>query len=801
MGISKTPALGYCMVFFLAIILIVAPLQRGMFFREDYLPFISKVSWLFAGLAVVLLLDGESVLRGLPGLLLVSVSGLYALSVLWAKGKGTAIDGAIKYGAYLGVFLLAEYACRKEAAARYFRWALVLSGVVAAMVGILSAAGVVDYKDAVVGNRIYGSFQYPNALAAYEMFVSFLVFHGWFEIDDEKSNIGRWVGKAFFALSGFIVVLIIILSYSRATWLIYAACLVGYSFFLPQEAKAGVFSRFAVALIPVLSITSPLSAVISEKNHPLTRRYLLFGAAASLILEIARTRWPSSAKEKKSRTDEEPRRATFFRPGVLLGLLLVAALLLGFGTETGQQIMSKIVPERVIKRFQTIKLTDRSLLARVFASRDAFLIAKDHPFGTGAGGWNLLYHRYQTTPYQFTETHNHFAQVLVEIGFPGLIAYSAFWVSLLYVAFKALRQRRGNETLIVSSAFGVLSLVVHSAADFDLSLPAIALALFATAGSLYSTSNPAEEPDRRNVGKPKRKFSVSDSRYILDALLLIVLAACLIVPTNRYYRGMAHGSAGVYAVATGDKQEGMKHLHEAMKLDPHTSSYAFDVARIFTNEYLQTGNPGDANLAVSYLDVARKKDPLDYNDRNTESLFLIALDRWDEAADVCLELTEMLPLDVTVYEFMAETTSRALILQAAQAKQAPENQEHLSKITEYVGRLMDIPRRLSCRQARVTGLYAQVWNPDRLDLTRPLSLALGQAYFLQGDLEAAVEHLSFAGGESKLQNEASNWLRAMAIATGKAVTLPSGGETDEQIALSIAPLYGMLDLRPGGPGK
>ena len=47
-----------------------------------------------------------------------------------------------------------------------------------------------------------------------------------------------------FLLSGFIILLVIVLSYSRATWIIFAASIAGYLAMLP--AKLGVALSFAL---------------------------------------------------------------------------------------------------------------------------------------------------------------------------------------------------------------------------------------------------------------------------------------------------------------------------------------------------------------------------------------------------------------------------------------------------------------------------------------------------------------------------------------------------------------------------
>ena len=38
----------------LAFILLIGPLERGLFFREDYLPFFHKTAWFLIAIAVIL---------------------------------------------------------------------------------------------------------------------------------------------------------------------------------------------------------------------------------------------------------------------------------------------------------------------------------------------------------------------------------------------------------------------------------------------------------------------------------------------------------------------------------------------------------------------------------------------------------------------------------------------------------------------------------------------------------------------------------------------------------------------------
>jgi O-antigen ligase len=883
---SKLSVVLSCLVVLgLAAILIITPVKRGMFFRQDYLPFFSKAAWFFVGVAVILIIERHSIWQHMPDLALLAVVALYGLTVFWAKSKGAAIDGVLKYCIYLGIFLSAKYASRNRTGNRLLRWSIVASGVVAAMVGLLAAAGLISYKDAVVGGRIFGSFQYPNALAAYEMFVSFILLHAWLETEDLEQSWSRWLGRMLFSLSGFIILLVIVLSYSRATWIIFAASIVGYFAMLPAKTRGGIFLRFMTAIVPVLIVNVPLAQAIPAGEHSLVKKYILVGAAICLAAEAARTVLTSLAlsKNRPEGESKEPRAGrkagtsstsrsasasdsdsrtnpALARIPVALAIVVVAALVFGFTTDAGQKVLGKVVPEAVIRRFKSITLTDRSLVTRFFATKDALLIAKDHPLGTGAGGWNALYHRYQTVLYWFTETHNHFAQVLVETGFPGLAAYAAFWAFVFYTAFKAWRlamaalkamaQSPGDDATnagtsganslliseLVGTAFAVLALVVHSSADFDLSIPAIAMALFAATGSLLASSEavlaidgiedlyaaagksaPVQESDSgkkrgtqgssskpgrgKGTGKASKKLPTPSwqmqSRYVLDAVSVVILAIVIMVPANRYFKGMVYGSAAIQEIMKENVDQARDLMHEAMKYDPYTASYDLDLAGSYVHEYTESKDPNAASMAKKYFALAREKNPHDLDHRSIESQMLAAMGLYDESAEVAYEVTKMIPLDIRFYERLASSAKDAMLTHGVSVLspglQAEDKQQHLEAMNKYAGLIKEIPARLEEQKSGITGLYERIWNPNQLNITQPIALALGQEYFLEGNREAAVEHLTLAGKKADLKEEAGLWLRGLAIATKTNVALPEGIKADEEAARLVADMYGLLN--------
>ena len=899
-----------------AAIIIYAPLLRGLFFREDYLRFFVWVAWFFVAVAAASILEGRPLWDRWPDLAFLAVVVFYALSILWAKAKGQAIDGALKYCVYLGMFLAGKYLAGNEESNRLVRNAIVVSGIVAAMVGLLAAAGVLSYKDAVVGGRIFGSFQYPNALAAYEMFVSFFAVHAWFETQSSARGWLRTVAGGLYSVACFLILTVIVLSYSRATWLIYLAALLGYFPLLPRGVRGQVFLRFATTLVPVLAVNVPLATAIGKNQHPEVRKYLLMGASLSLILEIARAfialrRFQPARVEvaegstpgtgvgglaskplpASQPTDQSSsglperevrggiRRRYIFLAGVLIALALAVSAL-ALATPQGQKLLSKVLPAAVVARIRSITLVDRSLLMRFFATKDAFLIALEHPLGTGAGGWNVLYHRYQTVLYWFTETHNHFAQVLVETGFPGFLAYVLFWGYLVVLCIRSYLVFRkvlgsgepigyagagGNIpgssgikaqllawfSRLTTAAFAVFSLAVHSSLDFELSLPAVAISLFAAVGvlsfetrtglsmellseELFRTGKTSERkpsmmfekavhrnvvssPEAtsetgskshqaakeqkkgfKNARKAKGRSELTELnglRPLLDALSIIILAILIIVPCKRYFHGMALGSLGIQRIIAGRVEDGREFLLAAIKYDPHTSSYALDLARTYVQEYAEKKDEASRGMAKLYLGLARRTNPLDLENRTTECQMLFALNLYDESVQVARELMAMIPLDIRYYELLASTAKTAILNHLdtilAGTGNGKDLDERLALVKKYVGWLGEIPKMLDNRKSKITGLYARAWDPKQLDISPRVALVLGEASYLAGDAHGAVNYLTSARRDGNIAQEANTWLYYLAAVTGTKVALPQGFKPSEG-AERVAKLYGFL---------
>ncbi len=135
--------------------------------------------------------------------------------------------------------------------------------------------------------------------------------------------------------------------------------------------------------------------------------------------------------------------------------------------------------EKVVQRLQD---TSAATEHRDEVVRESLQIVADFPLaGTGAGSYFSTYPAYASgaVPQVYDHTHNDYVEIASELGLVGFLLLGATVMYCLYLALGALFRRR--DPMMQGCAFacimGVSALLVHSAADFNLQIPANA-ALF-----------------------------------------------------------------------------------------------------------------------------------------------------------------------------------------------------------------------------------------------------------------------------------------------------------------------------------
>ncbi len=121
---------------------------------------------------------------------------------------------------------------------------------------------------------------------------------------------------------------------------------------------------------------------------------------------------------------------------------------------------------------------------RILVWKDILSVIKDFPlFGTGFGTFSYvypLYKKYMEAPLVYTYAHNDYLQLIIETGILGFLSIITALILFLISRVRNLgllsqRENHFRFFLGLGALSGIVSLLIHSLADFNLHIPSNAL--------------------------------------------------------------------------------------------------------------------------------------------------------------------------------------------------------------------------------------------------------------------------------------------------------------------------------------
>ncbi len=218
--------------FILFSIIITAPLFfRGTYFEKELLPTLIGIYSLFVIWTIVKSKNKDSKILDNPiDYLILGIVVIYGLSIFYGVNKRASLIEFSKYMSYLAIFLMAKDLSKDAKYKKAILNILLLGGLAVSIIGIGVAAGTWEYQDAVIVGRISSTFQYPNTLGAYVGSLYFIVLT---MLINEENKILKGLYGVF--LGTFVFTLI--LTYSRAMWLMFPIVALLYFIILPNRRK------------------------------------------------------------------------------------------------------------------------------------------------------------------------------------------------------------------------------------------------------------------------------------------------------------------------------------------------------------------------------------------------------------------------------------------------------------------------------------------------------------------------------------------------------------------------------------
>jgi len=424
--------------------------QQGLWFDYDWNPYQVVVG--ICVLAFFILRKKQSVVSLEP----IDVAGIafviiYGLSTLVAADANIASQQALKTVSYLILFGLVVQSLSSinevQTLLRIFYW----TGFTVVFYSMGAAFGTFTYDGALWDGRVYSILEYPNIFACYTLVMLLLGLYLGERVDKVP-----W--QAVYAFGNYFILVGFFAAESRGAFLTMGAALLIYMFGL---------GRLRLKIIPQLIVFAASGYLFSEKvfnpaveHAPLYYWGILIIASIPSLLTVLLNKLDTSKKLFEN---------------TKIRLAVMAIMIIG--------INMNVFGNRI---FDFSGNANINVSERIVFYQDAVKIIKDYPIlGTGGGGWESLYRKYQGYGYLTSQVHNHYLQVWIETGIIGFLAYLGIWISAVFLAVRLLRRGNPeNRFLTWTLLCAVLVIGIHSFADFSLSMPAIMILLWGLLGCL-----------------------------------------------------------------------------------------------------------------------------------------------------------------------------------------------------------------------------------------------------------------------------------------------------------------------------
>jgi len=681
-------------------------------------------------------------------------AGAYFLSLFGAVHIGEAVYGFLKALNYFMIYWLVSQVVKDYRAYENILRVLLAAGVGVAVIGVLAAVGYSDYPSAFNGGQIMSTLQYPNTAAAYLAVISLIGVTLW--IRERYLTV-----KIIYALSTYLAVLVVLAAVSKGAWLIFIAGALLLFLGMPGIYRLKSLYSLGLAFAAAFIASVKFVPAITGEN-PVSGLYSLF--AGFLIVILGQGIWEALLylHRKKGLKASIPAVAS----------LIVAGMLVLMSAPAGSSVAYEVfVPGNIVAEMKQIgDLKNSSYVTRYDFMRWGLAIVKDHPVtGTGAGGWNALYHQYQDYLFWTTEVHNHFVQVWVEAGTIGILAFLSMWVLLIAAVFRIYRaqkkdtpEQRNNWVLTWGTAAAALAFGLHAAIDFDLSLPAMAVLLWVLF-ALVNVSFKIEKIPYKNIN-----FNPAVNTAAASILVAVML-----------FCGGSYAAAANFAQKADKTMQGLsleqdlqkqhqglagaeKNYLKAVSLDPLNGTYRAGLAQFYAVRFEQMyrSNPEKSRKyqqeAVREIKTAEKLSPYDIRVRGSLLNTCGKIGYIDGMVRQARGSVNTNPNDIKAYSLLAEALWRGA--------EHCLNTEEYDKVRDYSAQILSLPGLIEQQQARIN-LERPYWRGAKLSITPELKLITAKAYYLQGECAAAEEIL--ASLSSSGDEEVLAWYAAVLYGAGE----------------------------------
>lgn len=726
--------LGWIGTIGIALFLIIFPYNRGLFNGYE-IGFESAIYGAAIFGFVVLLVTAAYVYRsaqvnsyrGILSIAVLLLPLIYWISSFQAVSSYYAKFMTVVYFLLAGLFISGLYFAENKLSRKTIEYALMLSSYLVVIFGLFNLFGQMYYRDALWlahdGYRLASVFQYSNTYAGFLAALFFVSLYYTVHCIRPSARIIHaamlvpiWISFMFTYSRGAIVVIpvmvLIFLPFLRLTkqiaYLVFMVLSVVVSMALLGKLTK---NADAIAALVQPTETKAQSTISLFSSLPLQNwGLLLLGmiiTAGLIMLYHAKANAFLETKLAKLSAYKWS-----FAAVPVVAIVLAAAIA---GSLLGSSAIRGLLPDKIAARFENINLQQHSVLERFTFYKDGLHVAEDYPLlGGGGGAWQAVYEQYQNNPYWSRQAHSFFVQVLVETGWIGLIALLAllaFVYSLYIRSFIRYPELRGSHFIFFILS---LSLLIHSAIDFDMSYLFISALVFISLGCMlapYSSKFMIE----RVKGKSERSWQKAayPSALALLSLFLLFVAIRENSGVQKYDKA--------YSLAVQQQtplDQIIPILNKAIDISPTHSTFLLTKADWLEQAYKQTSEQSFLEDAISTVKQGRESDPYNRSLLLSQYRLLQQKGQFEESLAVIDEGVTKFPWDINLYE--------AAVTSYAKANQTALSEQNGAKAKEYAQRVTDLSTEIKRRIDQLAALPPEQQQGRSFAFTPAIESAIAQ---------------------------------------------------------------------------
>ncbi len=732
----------------LALLLFFPPYFRGLFFapeQEKALIFATLVFWL-AFLWRWLKRDYKF-MRGPLDWFALALPLVYIITSFTAVNKGLAIDEVVKNILYFMTYWSVSRLVRNREDVHRILHVIYASAIGVALAGLAAATEIIHINDGFLHGRIYSSFQYPNALASYLAAVSLLGFYFWQHSSDytvgknlagRSTGLPEWLVKSnpwgyLYACGNFLLLAVLIGTKSRGGLLVFSLVLIIY--------LLGLGARNRLATTLHAGVTGGLAAICITKFIPLAMAKHYNPAwvwmLAGLVLAITWQALFRQVIEKFILARWQPGQFNLAF-GVLAGITLVAVAV--FLRSVGD------IWEKVVAFFQ-----DYSAVTRMDFVNDAIEMIMQKPLlGWGGGGWREAYRSFQDYLYNSNEVHSYYFQVGVETGLLGLLAVAGIWLSFMYYCFRIYRQRQNNPAAFQFACLMLacfLTIAGHALIDFDLSLSALTMVLWAFFGLTGATLRLQENNAEQQAEAPKPKRRTGQIPAAAPLVIASTTALLVIIPAIILAQSHASAQQASRFFQIQQVEKGLEYLEKAVTQNPFNADFRVTLSQVYRAR-------SEHDKAIEQAMRAVELSPFNSQCRVNLADVYISAEKYESGIEQAEKAVELAPLQRQWYEMLAERYFIAGYLNLEKG-----NKEEAKT---YLRQAAALPDKMQVFMDNVSEENLKMWKGPKIVPEHKIWFNSGAAKYLLGDYNNSDADLQKAAKskDNNIKSRALIW-RAM----------------------------------------